>query len=297
MRRLDLRAPRRPSKTRSGRTRGQGQGQGRGRRSPPRFGGPRARRNGTVALSLALLATLGWLWHSGWFGRQFEAAVTAAYDASAGFGFAVDDVLVEGRVRSDSGAILKALGVERGTPILSIDPAAAQARLEALPWVSRAAVERRLPRIVYLRLTERRPMALWQLDGEISVIDQNGAVIPGVQSSRFAELPLVVGEGAAAHAAALLAMLDREPEFKPLVMAAVRVGSRRWNLRLRGGIDVRLPETEAAAAWAQFAKLEREHGLLARDVIAIDLRLPDRLVVRMAPDAKLGDEADAGRNT
>jgi cell division protein FtsQ len=222
--------------------------------------------------------------------------VTAAYDASAGFGFAVDDVLVEGRVRSDSGAILKALGVERGTPILSIDPAAAQARLEALPWVSRAAVERRLPRIVYLRLTERRPMALWQLDGEISVIDQNGAVIPGVQSSRFAELPLVVGEGAAAHAAALLAMLDREPEFKPLVMAAVRVGSRRWNLRLRGGIDVRLPETEAAAAWAQFAKLEREHGLLARDVIAIDLRLPDRLVVRMAPDAKLGDEADTKRN-
>jgi cell division protein FtsQ len=278
MRRLDLRAPRRPSKTRSGRTRGQGQGQGRGRRSPPRFGGPRARRNGTVALSLALLATLGWLWHSGWFGRQLEAAVTAAYDASAGFGFAVDDVLVEGRVRSDSGAILKALEVERGTPILSIDPAAAQARLEALPWVSRAAVERRLPRIVYLRLTERRPMALFQ-------------------SSRFAELPLVVGEGAAAHAAALLAMLDREPEFKPLVMAAVRVGSRRWNLRLRGGIDVRLPETEAAAAWAQFAKLEREHGLLARDVIAIDLRLPDRLVVRMAPDAKLGDEADAGRNT
>ena len=288
MRRLELKAPKRVTPARGARAR---------RRSPPRVDWRRGRRLAPLGLGLAALATLGWLWHSGWLARQSDAAVAVAYQATADLGFAVDDVLVEGRLRSDRAAILASLGVERGSPILAFDPARAKARLEALPWIGRASVKRRLPRIVYLKLTERRPLALWQLDGKVSVIDQDGRVIPGVTASSFKDLPLVVGEGAAAHAADLLRLLDREPALKPLVHAAVRVGGRRWNLQLEGGVDVRLPETDTAAAWRHFARLEREHGLLGRDVIAIDLRLPDRLVVRMAPGAVLGEEPEAGRNT
>jgi cell division protein FtsQ len=239
-----------------------------------------------------------WLWHSGWLGRQAGRLVESAYGLTADAGFAVDDVLVEGRGRTDPAAILAALRVERGTPILAIDPQAARARLEVLPWVRQAAVERRLPKVIYVRLAERKPLALWQLDGKLSVIDRRGEVIPGVPPKQFAQLPLVVGQGAPGHAADLVAMLDREPDLRSLVTAAVRVSGRRWNLHLRGGIDVRLPESDPTEAWTQLARLEREHGLLERDVVAIDLRLPGRLVVRTSPEARIGNAASKnGHNT
>ncbi len=259
------------------------------------------RRLSVVGLGVATgltLAVSGWLWHDGWFARQAERIAAAAYQLTADIGFAVDDVLVEGRTRTRAEAILGALAVQRGTPILAIDPELARDRLESLPWVRQASVERRLPRLLYIRLVEREPMANWQRDGKLAVIDRRGEIIPGVKPKQFADLPLIVGEGAASQAAALLAMLRREPDLEKLVLAAIRVGARRWNLRLEGNVEVRLPETEAAEAWVQFARLERQHGLLERDVVAIDLRQPGRLVVRTAPGADLkGGLSKAGHNT
>jgi cell division protein FtsQ len=68
------------------------------------------------------------------------------------------------------------------------------------------------------------------------------------------------------------------------VTAAIRVGERRWNLQMDNGIDVRMPETDIGQAWAQLAQLERDQKVLGRDVVTIDLRLPDRFVIRVSPD-------------
>lgn len=253
---------------------------------------------GLAASSLLAMLATAWLWQSGWIGRQADRVAVAGYQLTADAGFAVDDVLVEGRERTGKAEILAALQVRRGTPILTVDPQVARDRLQALPWIDKATVERRLPRLLYIRLSEREPFVLWQLDGELSVVDRSGNVIPGVSAKQFAHLPLVVGQGAAEHAASLLDMLEREPDLRPLVNAAVRVGGRRWNLHLKGGIDVRLPEADAAEAWSQLARIEREHSLLGRDVVTIDLRLPGRLVVRTAPDAEIENNlSKAGHNT
>ena len=252
------------------------------------------RRTGIgAAASVAVLGAAG-LWYGGWVERGVVAAGHAVLAATAEAGFKVDDVLVEGRARTKRSAILKALGVARDTPILAFDPHAAKRRLEALPWVRVATVERRLPEAILVRLVERQPRALWQHQGRLAVIDRGGDVIPGAKPEAFADLPLVVGEGAPGHAADLLAMLDSEPELKTRVSAAVRVRDRRWNLRLDGGIDVRLPERDPAAAWAELARIQREHDVLGRDVVIIDLRMPDRLIVRTAPEAA---GAGAGEDT
>ncbi len=248
-----------------------------------------------AAASVAVLGAAG-LWYGGWVERGLAAAGHAVLAATAEAGFKVDDVLVEGRARTKRSAILKALGVARDTPILAFDPHAAKRRLEALPWVRAATVERRLPEAIFVRLVEREPRALWQHRGRLAVIDRGGDVIPGAKPEAFADLPLVVGEGAPGHAADLLAMLDSEPELKTRVSAAVRVRDRRWNLRLDGGIDVRLPEQDPAAAWAELARIQREHDVLGRDVVIIDLRMPDRLIVRTAPDAA-GAGRGAGEDT
>ncbi len=244
-----------------------------------------------------LIITLSWLWLDGWYGRQITAIGDSLYAASARAGLGVQDVLVEGRKRTEREAILATLGLARGTPILTFDPHLAKARLEALPWVRESTVERRLPDTVFLRLREREPMALWQYQGKLAVIDGDGRVIPGAQATAFATLPLLVGEDAPRNAVALLAILDSEPALRGQVTAAMRVQGRRWNVRLDNGIDVRLPETDAAAAWAELARLQSSHALLQRDVVTIDLRLPDRLVVRTAPGAVLRGQDPAGEDT
>jgi cell division protein FtsQ len=230
---------------------------------------------------LVVVAAFVGLIGSDWAGRKVDDLADGLGRTSVALGLAVDEVFVEGRTRTHPGRLL----------------VAAKSRIEALPWVRHATVERRLPSVIYLRVAERRPMALWQADGLLTVIDETGAVIPGARPEDFAGLTLVVGPDAPPHAAQLLRLLDDEPELSRRVVAAVRVGGRRWNLRFHGGTDVRLPETGAAEAWAQFARIERQHGVLQRDVDSIDLRLPDRLVVRTAPGEEPPKVSDDGKNT
>jgi cell division protein FtsQ len=123
-------------------------------------------------------------------------------------------------------------------------------------------------------------LAVWQHGGKQELIDRDGEVIPVKDLSHFARLPTVVGEGAAPHARALIDMLASERELAARVTAAIWVGDRRWTLRIDHVIDVYLPETDAAAAWAHLAELERSDALLRRDVKVVDMRLPDRLVIR-----------------
>jgi cell division protein FtsQ len=201
---------------------------------------------------------------------------------TAAFGLVLTDIEVEGRATTDTATILAALDAHAGTPILLINPERARAQLEALPWVRSAAIERRLPGTIYVRLVERRPLAVWQHDGRQELIDRDGAVIPIADLSRFAKLPTIVGGDGARHGAAeLIDLLAGEPDLAARVTAAVRVGDRRWNLRIDNAIDVLLPEDDVAGAWAKLAQLERASRLLQHNVQTVDLRLPDRLVMRV----------------
>jgi cell division protein FtsQ len=152
-----------------------------------------------------------------------------------------------------------------------------------LGWVANAEVERRLPNTIFVRLFERAPVAVWQRNGKFLLVDSEGVVIGESGAGQRSDLTLIVGAKAPRHASTLLVMLDTQPQLMERVVAAVRVADRRWNLRLDNGIDVRLPEVNPQAAWDRLAELEAEHKLLERDIIVIDLRLPERLVVRMRP--------------
>ena len=202
----------------------------------------------------------------------------------ARLGLVVEDIEVEGRAMTGRDAILHAIGATRGTPLFAVSPSQAKAQLEALPWVRSAAVERRLPDTLHIRLVERQPLAFWQRQGKLVLIDRDGAVITGDRLERFPGLIVIVGDEAPRRAAALIDMLASQPDLAGRVVAAVLVGGRRWNLQLDNGIGVQLPEDGSDAAWARLAELEHSSRLLARDVQIVDLRLPDRLVVRVNPE-------------
>jgi cell division protein FtsQ len=241
-------------------------------------------------LALAVVAGLGCgAVLSGWSpGRANPLDVTAS------LGFVVANIDVEGRETTDRDTIMSALGAHAGMPILAVSPSRAKEQLESLPWIRSAVIERRLPNTIYVRLSERKPLAVWQHEGNHELIDRDGTVIPVTDLSRFAKLPTIVGGDAARQgAAALIALLAKEPELAPRVSAAVLVGERRWNLRVDNTIDVLLPETDMEGAWARLAQLERTSQLLRRDVETVDLRLPDRLVMKVNEPAAAKDAAPA----
>lgn len=253
------------------------------RTPPPRWLKPVLR--GSVAL-VALGAVVGL---PVWFVRAGHADAVGAWAqdngmiVSAGLGLAVREVLVQGRGESPGKDVLAALDVKRGSPILRFDPHEAKLRLEQLPWVRKATVERRLPDTVFVRLEERAPMALWQKDGKLTLVDRDGAIISGADPARFGQLPQIIGEGAPANAPAILAITAAEPDLRARVAAMSFVGGRRWTIIFDNGAEVQLPEQDVGRAWAKFAALERTQGVLAHDVANIDLRLPDRTVVRLSP--------------
>ena len=244
-----------------------------------------------IALLLASAAGGGWwIWRDGLLGRTADTAKWALIAGAARAGFAVDQILVDGRHETSPKRLLKTLRLKRGAPILAFDPAAAKRRLESLPWVRSALVERQLPDIIRLRLMERRPLALWQRNGKFSLIDTEGKVVPNQPIGKFRKLLVVVGEDAPGHAARLLDILASHPRLAKRVRAAVRVGGRRWNLHMDNRVRIRLPEADTAAAWSHLAQLQQRHRILEKDVIAVDLRLPDRVVVR--PSKKPQGPAD-----
>src|SRR2546421_4139153 len=182
-----------------------------------------------------------------------QAALAQATDrfiaATGALGLVVNEIEVQGRETTDIGTVMAALSAARGTPILSVSPNRAKEQLEKLPWVRSATIERRLPGTLFVRLVERRPLAVWQHSGIQQLIDREGTVIPVEDLSRFAHLPTVVGDDAATNAAALIETLASEPELAARVTAAGRGGGRRWNFRIDDVIDVLLPEESAESAW------------------------------------------------
>jgi len=264
------------------------------------------RRALLAAASFVVLAgSAAGAWYIGRDGRiaAFRADTQKRIaQTGADLNLVVESVQVEGRQRADKQAILSALGVSRGTPILSIDLDAAKARLETVPWVRSASIERLLPDTLYIRLIERAPLALWQHRGKFDLVDQDGNAIADADIGENPSLPQVVGEGAPAAAPDLLKVLASEPELKAHVTASVRVGGRRWDIHLDNGIVVALPENNATSAWHHLAALERSDKLLERNVQVVDMRLPDRVVLRVPPDIaksiiKKGKPAQASPNT
>jgi cell division protein FtsQ len=207
----------------------------------------------------------------------------------------ITDIQVSGRTLTNPDALQDALGARIGDPVLGFSVEAARQRIDALPFVDHSVVERHLPGTIVVRLAERHPFAVWQNQGRFMLIDRAGNPVRdadissrdmgGKDAQAFLHLPLVVGPGANLAAAALMDALAGQPAVQDHLTAAVRVGQRRWNLLLRDGTTVLLPEGEDIPALKRLADLQASMKLLDRPVISIDMRLPDRLVVEQPPPA------------
>jgi cell division protein FtsQ len=243
-------------------------------------------RAGVAATVLILLASAGFGIVKGGHVDELTAALSDTRNALANSaGFRITAVAINGRKQLTQDEVLATGGVNGRSSLLFLDAAAVRDRLMANPWIADATVLKLYPGQLQIDISERSAFALWQQDGRLSVISDDGAVLEPYVSRRFTSLPLVVGKGAETRARDFLALLGRYPQVRTLTKAVVLVGERRWNLRLKDGLDVRLPENDVGNALAALSKLDKEDRLFSRDIVAIDMRLPDRLTVQLSDDS------------
>jgi cell division protein FtsQ len=243
-------------------------------------------RAGVAATVLLLLGSAGLGLEKGGHIGQFTSALSDARNAIANHaGFRITGVAISGRKQLTQDEVLAIGGVNGRSSLLFLDAAAVREKLKANSWIADATVLKLYPGQLQIELVERSPFALWQQGGRVSVIADDGAVLEPYLSHRFMSLPLVVGKGAETRARDFLALLSRYPQVRSATKAAIFVGERRWNLRLKDGLDIRLPENDVGNALAALSKLDKEERLFSRDIVAIDMRLPDRLTVQLSEDA------------
>ena len=201
-------------------------------------------------------------------------------------GFRITTVAINGRKQLSQDEVLAIGGVNGRSSLLFLDAATVRDKLKANPWIADATVLKLYPGQLQIDIVERTAFALWQQDGRLSVISDDGAVLEPYVSRRFVTLPLVVGKGAETQAPAISSRCwTRYPQVRSVTKAAIFVGERRWNLRLKDGLDIRLPENDVGNALALLSKLDKEDRLFSRDIVAVDMRLPDRLTVQLSEDA------------
>lgn len=224
--------------------------------------------------------------HADVVGAQFAEIRDAAANAA---GFEIASIALAGEKQLTREDILNIAGISGRASLLFLDADAARTRLKANPWIADATILKLFPDRLHIAVTERRAFALWQKDGRVRVISRDGVTVEPFVAPHVAHLPLVVGQGANLKAAEFLNVMNGYPDLRDQIHAYVLVADRRWNLRLKNGIDIRLPEAEPVEAIEALLALDRDKKLLTRDILAIDLRIRDRVTVR------LSDEAAAAR--
>jgi len=213
--------------------------------------------------------------------ERIGASISHGVDGmTAGMGLKLDKVYIQGESPEATAAIQRAVQLEAGQAMTSIDLDAVRERVEAVGWVKSARVVRLLPNTLIVDVTEHDRLAVWQTAGQAWVIDGHGKVIPGADAGRYPNLPLVVGKGAEQAAAEVLPLIAQRPRLMSRLDALVRVDERRWDLRLKDGSLIQLPATNQDAALIQLDEMDQRRRLLELGFARIDLRTPEEVAVR-----------------
>ncbi|HVF37835.1 MAG TPA: cell division protein FtsQ/DivIB [Sphingomicrobium sp.] len=207
----------------------------------------------------------------------------AAGEAVGDAGFRVKSVDVQGLKRMDPRPVYDIALDQKSTALPLLDVSDIRARLLRFGWVKDARVSRRFPDTLVIDIVERTPAALWQDEQRLNLIDSEGVVLDRVPVAQMPDLPLLIGRGANRQSVALERLLTKVPTLKAQMVSASWVGQRRWDLSFQSGETVALPEGQEAAATAltRFAKMDKSAGLLGRNIVRFDLRIPGKMTVRL----------------
>lgn len=212
--------------------------------------------------------------------------------AAKAVGLTATDIIITGQVETTEADVLSVLPLTETRSLVGFDANDARESILQLPWVKEATLRKLYPGKLLVSIKEKTAFAVWQHGDELSVVEQNGDLISrfgisDLMSNRFGHLPHLVGEGAAKSASQILPLFASHPRLANLARAYVRVADRRWDVKMQGGVRIKLPEHGLRSAVSKIANMEAAHQILGRQISTLDLRLEDRLIVQLSPDAAI----------
>ncbi|MDR1362367.1 MAG: FtsQ-type POTRA domain-containing protein [Holosporaceae bacterium] len=193
--------------------------------------------------------------------------------------FLIKKIEFDGNERVQDILLLRASGLRYKSNIFSCPIHEVKKKLECVSWVRSAAVHRKFPDTIYVRISERVPIAIFQSKYKLYLVDADGVVLEHDGIGNFDNLPIVLGDGAGKEAVHLLGCLDKFPILRKQLVFALRVGKRRWDMRINKGITVKLPERNISQALSILHELSNSDGFFSDNIKSIDLRMLDRVVV------------------
>ena len=230
-----------------------------------------------------------WLWIGGIFAKTGDVIWNGFVNWTAAQGLVVNDVVINGRHRTNMDDLRSAIQVKPNDAILHVDVDTIQNAIQDFVWVQNVTVKRSYNGIVVVDIVERIPFVVWDRPGLGKVlVDTNGKTIKGARVSDFDKLLVVGGVDAPNHAVNLMTMLRVEKNVSDRIAGAQWVGGRRWDLFSTKGIRIMMPDNDIGFALSRLAKLQDTQNILARDLLSIDLRMPDRIII----ESKKGDAKD-----
>ncbi len=231
-----------------------------------------------------LLAFVALLFVARWFELP-QMAYRKYADLAAQAGFEVKRVEVVGMDRVDQLKVYDIVLAEKDRAMPLVDADKIRTDLLKYGWIKDVEVSRRLPDLLSVNITERKPSAIWQVGARLVLVDSEGTILETVKAGQRYDLPMLIGEQANKHSVELSGLLANAPSLKPQISGAAWIGNRRWNLNFKSGETLALPEGDelAAQALVKFARMDGITRLLGRDMIYFDMRDPARFYVRKAP--------------
>ena len=233
-----------------------------------------------LLLMLALIGGGVWFYRSEYKNRLVKGTQESYVGLMEKMQLVLKQAVIEGHIRTKKEDINAATELSLGMPIFDVDLKEIHEKVSALPWIKSVLVERQLPSSLVIMITEKTPIAMWQNNKKYMPLDEEGHPIPD-EKTKLSDLILVVGGDAPEHTVELLNTLKNYPLIRERVKSAVRVGNRRWNLRLDAvdGLVVELPEKDVANALERLQKSIQEDKLFQKDITSVNLREGDRLIV------------------
>ena len=250
----------------------------------------KAQRNKQIASLVIVVALIGGISFSAYYNnslQRFSSWVQAGvYKETAEAGFKVDDIFVIGRSEISKNKLLKELSIKRGMPIFAVDIEGAKDGLYKISWIKDVYISRKLPNKILVELNERVPVAIWQHNKSLSLIDNEGVILTRKNLKKWKDLPLITGRDSRQSVASLTALLKAEPLIAQEVVSARRIGARRWDLNLKNGVLVKLPEHDTEFALRRLVSIDNEKKILDKNINVVDLRAPEKMVVKLVKSAK-----------
>lgn len=242
-----------------------------------------ARGVSVTGACLVIIASL-YLWRSGQIEIWINNAETKVEDSLVNAGLTVEKLIIEGELQTSEETLEASSAIVIGEALLALDIKNVKAKVEELSWIKTATITRKLPDGVVISVVEHVPAALWQIENKLWILSDEGVQITDENLQYFSDLPMISGVGADKELESLLTAVSGSTELFGRVETASWIGGRRWDLILKNGIKIMLPEDHMSNAWQKLVSFEIKEKLLARNILVVDFRLQDKTVVRLTPE-------------